>query len=50
MLGARAGRGNLSTSRLRNTSSAAMVRAGYDSADLELDAAFERGMKYAGLR
>ena len=29
---------------------AAMVRAGYDSADLELDAAFERGMKYAGLR
>jgi len=29
---------------------AAMVRAGYDSADLELDSAFERGMKYAGLR
>ena len=29
---------------------AAMVRAGFDAADLELDAAFERGMKYAGLR
>jgi hypothetical protein len=28
---------------------AAMVRAGFDSAELGLDAAFERGMKYAGL-
>jgi hypothetical protein len=28
---------------------AAMVRAGFDSAELSLDAAFERGMKYAGL-
>jgi len=28
---------------------AAMVRAGYDSAELELDAAFERGRRYAGL-
>jgi len=29
---------------------AAMVRAGFDSAALDLDAAFERGMRYAGLR
>jgi hypothetical protein len=28
---------------------AAMVRAGFDSAELSLDAAYERGMKYAGL-
>ena len=29
---------------------AAMVRAGFDSAALDLDAAFERGRRYAGLR
>jgi hypothetical protein len=29
---------------------AAMVRAGYDSAALDLDAAFEHGKRYAGLR
>jgi hypothetical protein len=28
---------------------AAMVRAGFDAAELELDAAFERGRRYAGL-